>query len=60
MKCEHKRIYSRNCEYYCLDCGEKLDAAAIIAANSKNQPDNTGDESGAGKTTRRKRNAKNG
>lgn len=26
MACEHKRIMSRNCELYCLDCGAKVDA----------------------------------
>jgi hypothetical protein len=27
MACEHKRIMSRNCELFCLDCGAKLDKA---------------------------------
>lgn len=25
MACEHKRIMSRNCELFCLDCGAKLE-----------------------------------
>ncbi len=27
MACDHKRIMSRNCELFCLDCGTKLDKA---------------------------------
>ena len=26
MACKHKRIMSKNCELFCLDCGEKLPA----------------------------------
>ena len=25
MACEHKRIMSRNCVLYCMDCGAKLE-----------------------------------
>lgn len=25
MACEHKRIMSRNCVLYCMDCGAKID-----------------------------------
>ncbi len=27
MACEHKRIMSRNCVIFCMDCGAKLDKA---------------------------------
>ena len=26
MGCEHKRIMSRNCVLYCMDCGAKIDS----------------------------------
>jgi hypothetical protein len=54
--CEHKRIKSVNCELFCLDCGEKLSEAVVFAQKSAK---NHGDDQSAGKTTGRKRNAKN-
>ena len=27
MACEHKRIMSRNCVLYCMDCGSRLEKA---------------------------------
>ena len=31
MKCDHKRIKSVNCHYFCIDCGEELPEAAVFA-----------------------------
>ena len=56
MKCDHKRIKSVNCHYFCIDCGEELPEAAVFAQKPAKNPD--GDHS-AGKTTGRKRNDKN-
>ena len=60
MKCEHKRIRSTNCEFFCLDCGEKLEQISIADVAGKNQTGKPADESGAGKSTAKKRTPRNG
>ena len=56
MQCEHKRIKSVNCRYFCIDCGEELPESVVFAQKPGKNPD--ADQS-AGKTTTRKRHAKN-
>lgn len=35
MTCEHKRIRCTNCEFYCLDCGAKVEAPAPAPAKAE-------------------------
>ena len=56
MKCEHKRIKSVNCEYFCLDCGDKIPADFVL--NGQKQPENPPADESKGKSTGKKRTAK--
>ena len=58
MNCEHKRIMSRNCELFCVDCGERLPDDFLTANKAVEPPRNPGDGKGTGKSTGRKRTAK--
>lgn len=33
--CEHKRIRCTNCEFFCLDCGAKIEPPALIVAKAE-------------------------
>ena len=33
--CQHKRIRCTNCEYFCLDCGAKLEPPASTVAKAE-------------------------
>lgn len=35
MACTHKRIRCTNCEFFCLDCGAKVEAPAPAPAKKK-------------------------
>lgn len=35
MACTHKRIRCTNCEFYCLDCGAKVEAPAPAPAKAE-------------------------
>ena len=45
MKCEHKRIRCTNGEFFCLDCGEKLEQPKA----EKEQPKRRATKKGAAK-----------
>ena len=56
MSCEHKRIKSVNCRYFCIDCGDEIPEAFVFG---NKQPEKDAEEPKTGKSTGRKRNAKN-
>lgn len=58
MECKHKRLKSVNCEYFCLDCGEKIPAAFIPAGNGKKQAGNPPADEGSDKSPAKKARAK--
>ena len=35
MACTHKRLRCTNCEFFCLDCGAKVEAPAPAPAKKK-------------------------
>lgn len=35
MACTHKRIRCTNCEFFCLDCGAKVEAPAPAPAKTE-------------------------
>ena len=59
MECKHKRIKSVNCELFCIDCGEKLPDSFLMPANEQQQPENPPADESKGKSTGKKRTAKN-
>ena len=58
--CEHKRIKSVNGEKFCLDCGAKLPDDFTTAVKAENPANNAPVEKSKGKSTTRKKTAKNG
>ena len=58
MICEHKRIKSVNCEYFCIDCGENIPAEFVPGLNVKKPAENQPADESKGKSTGRKRNVK--
>ena len=59
MECKHKRIKSVNCELFCIDCGEKLPDSFLTPVNEQKQPENSPVDESKGKSTGKKRTAKN-
>lgn len=59
MECKHKRIKSVNCELFCIDCGEKLPDSFLMPSNKQKQPENSPVDESKGKSTGKKRTAKN-
>ena len=57
--CDHKRVTSVNAVVSCVDCGEVLQDYFKTAVNRQNQAENTPADTGANKSTSRKRQAKN-
>jgi hypothetical protein len=59
MDCKHKRIKSVNGVVSCADCGEIFPDYFKTAVNRQNKAENTPADTGANKSTERKRPAKN-
>ena len=58
MDCKHERIKSVNCEYFCLDCGEKIPAPFIPANSGAKQAEKKSAEEKTDKATAKKTRAK--
>ena len=58
MDCKHERIKSVNCEYFCLDCGEKIPSPFIPANNGVKQAEKPQEEAKPDKSPAKKTRAK--
>lgn len=57
MGCEHKRIMSRNCVLYCMDCGARLNTAEVSTIMGKTREVVVGVEAEAKKPKRTRKSA---